>query len=104
MSDLTDFQERLFNALNEVPEGQVTTYGQLAELAGSPGASRAVGSAMKKEVAEGTPCWRVVGSDGSLHESAYGDADDQRDKLKEEDVSFVDEETVDLETSQYQPD
>lgn len=101
MSDLTEFQESLFGALESVPEGKVVSYGQLAELAGSPGASRAVGSAMKKEFAGDYPCWRVVGSDGSLHESAIGGPEDQRERLKDEGVQFEDENTVDLDESQY---
>lgn len=99
---MTEFQEKLFNQLEKIPEGKVTTYGQLAELVGSSGASRAVGNAMKKDVAADYPCWRVVGSDGSLHVSAYGTEDDQREKLKEEDVPFQNESTVDLETALYQ--
>lgn len=102
MSDLTEFQERLFSALESVPEGQVVTYGQLASLAGSSGAARAAGSAMKKDVAADYPCWRVVGSDGSLHESAIGGPGEQRDRLEDEGVVFEDENTVDMSESQYE--
>jgi len=101
MAELTDFQQNLFSTLEEVPEGQVVSYGQLAELAGSPGASRAAGSAMKKDVAAEYPCWRVVGADGSLHESAVGGPEEQRSRLKEEGVTFKDEDTVDLDESGY---
>jgi methylated-DNA-protein-cysteine methyltransferase-like protein len=105
MSDLTDFQERLVEVLKDIPEGSVVTYGQLADLAGSSGAARAAGSAMKKEFAADYPCWRVVGSDGSLHESAIGGPEEQRERLDEEGVKFKDESTVDMETSQYsEPD
>lgn len=102
MSELTDFQERLFGALEEVPKGKVVSYGQLAEMAGSSGASRAAGSAMKKEVAADYPCWRVVGADGSLHESAIGGPEEQRKRLEEEGVEFADAETVDLDASGYE--
>jgi methylated-DNA-protein-cysteine methyltransferase-like protein len=102
MSELTDFQERLFGALEEVPEGKVVSYGQLAEMAGSSGASRAAGSAMKKDLAADYPCWRVVGADGSLHESAIGGPEEQRVRLEEEGVVFADENTVDLEVSGYE--
>ncbi len=102
MSDLTDFQEKIFTKLeDDVPAGQVVSYGQLAELVGSSGAQRAVGSAMKKDVAADYPCWRVVGADGAVHEAAIGDRDAVRSRLKEEGVEFVDEYTVDLETCQY---
>lgn len=102
MSELTDFQERLFTALEDVPEGKVVTYGQIADLAGSSGAARAAGSAMKKEVAADYPCWRVVGSDGSLHESAVGGPEEQKKRLENEGVAFEDESTVDMDESQYE--
>lgn len=101
MTELTDFQEKLFRKLEEIPEGKVTTYGQLAEMVGSAGAALAVGNAMKSDAAAQYPCWRVVGSDGSLHVSGFGDEDDQREKLKQEGVQFEDENTVDLTRSQY---
>ncbi len=101
MSDLTEFQQKLVEKLEEIPEGKVVSYGQLAELAGSPGASRAVGSAMKREFAQEHPCWRVVGADGSLHESAIGGPDEQKKRLEEEGVEFEDEHTVDLDASGY---
>lgn len=103
MSDLTDFQERLFGALENVPEGKVVSYGQLADMAGSSGASRAAGSAMKKDVAADYPCWRVVGADGSLHESAVGGPEEQRERLEDEGVEFADENTVDLDASGFEP-
>jgi methylated-DNA-protein-cysteine methyltransferase-like protein len=102
VSNLTEFQEKLVDALQSVPEGKVVTYGQLAEMAGSPGAARAAGSAMKKDFASDYPCWRVVGSDGALHESAIGGPEKQREKLEEEGATFVDEDTIDMETSQYE--
>ncbi len=73
-----------------------------SEMAGSSGASRAAGSAMKKEVAANYPCWRVVGADGSLHESAIGDPEEQRKRLEAEGVEFSDAETVDLDASGYE--
>lgn len=102
MSDLTDFQRALFDRLDRVPAGRVVSYGQLAEMAGSPGAARAAGSAMKKDAAAQHPCWRVVGSDGSLHESAIGEAQEQRRRLEDEGVPF-DGDVVDLDRARYRP-
>jgi len=101
VSDLTEFQQNLVEALESVPEGKVVTYGQLAGMAGSSGAARAAGSAMKREFAADYPCWRVVDSDGGLHESAIGGPDEQRRKLEAEGVKFQDEHTVDLEVSRF---
>jgi O-6-methylguanine DNA methyltransferase len=44
----------------------VLTYGDVARHAGSPGASRAVGSIMAKNQDKTVPCHRVVRSDGSI--------------------------------------
>jgi methylated-DNA-protein-cysteine methyltransferase-like protein len=65
------FKERVYRVVADIPPGRVMTYGQVAELAGSPGAARAVGSAMARNPRPGSgpgrvPCHRVVKSDGSL--------------------------------------
>jgi len=61
------FQRKVLRKLFALPYGRVTTYGDLAARAGSPGAARAVGTAMSKNpVALVIPCHRVVGSSGSL--------------------------------------
>lgn len=61
------FFEKVYDKLRTVPRGKVVTYQQLAKMAGSPKASRAVGMCMKKNPdAPRTPCHRVVASDGSL--------------------------------------
>ena len=49
-----------------IPKGQTLSYKQVAELAGSPGASRAVGNIMKNNDDDSIPCHRVIKSDGSL--------------------------------------
>ncbi|MFZ0996288.1 MAG: MGMT family protein [Candidatus Dormiibacterota bacterium] len=44
--------------------GEVLTYGELARLAGHPGAARAVGRVLSRS--SGLPWWRVVSSQGRL--------------------------------------
>ena len=44
----TDFAQRVYAAVAKLPAGKTMSYGEVAEAAGSPGASRAVGSAMGK--------------------------------------------------------
>ena len=64
-SDVTPFQRRVLLALRTVPPGTTLTYGELALLAGSPGAARAVGGAMSRNpVPIFVPCHRVVASHG----------------------------------------
>jgi len=67
----TDFQQRVWTALRDIPSGATTTYGALAAAIGRPGASRAVGLANgSNPVALVLPCHRVIGSDGGL--TGYG--------------------------------
>lgn len=67
----TDFQKRVWQLLLEIPYGQTVTYGELAEQAGSPKASRAVGVAVgENPFSIIVPCHRVVGKDKSL--TGYG--------------------------------
>ena len=48
----------------------MSTYGDIAELAGRPRAARAVGNIMKGCGDPGTPCHRVIGAGGAL--GGYG--------------------------------
>lgn len=74
LSRATDFDTKVFRALQAVPAGKTTTYGDLAKLVGSPGASRAVGRAMATNPFPLlVPCHRVVASAGKAGGfSAYG--------------------------------
>jgi O-6-methylguanine DNA methyltransferase len=63
----TMFSKTVYAWARKIPKGKVATYGQLAALAGSPGAARAVGMCMKKNPdAPHIPCHRVVSSNGNL--------------------------------------
>ncbi len=64
--ETTTFRRAVYRALLSVPAGQTVSYGELAAMAGHPGAARAVGSAMAANpLALVVPCHRVVRSDGS---------------------------------------
>jgi len=63
-----NFRTKVYEITKQIPKGKVATYGQIAKLAGSPGAARAVGMCMKTNPdAPIVPCHRVVAADGSLH-------------------------------------
>jgi len=65
LSWATAFQRAVAEALRHVPRGEVVTYGELAALAGYPGAARAVGSfCATNRFAILVPCHRVVGATG----------------------------------------
>ena len=85
-----DFRKKVYTLARQIPYGKVATYGQLARLAGSPWAARAVGMCMKNNPDLTTiPCHRVVASDGSLTGYSAGKGiSTKREKLLEEGVSF----------------
>jgi methylated-DNA-[protein]-cysteine S-methyltransferase len=61
----TPFTRALAEALRAVPRGEVVTYGELAALAGRPGAARAAGTfCARNPLPVFVPCHRVVASDG----------------------------------------
>ncbi len=63
----TPFQRRVLQRQCDVPYGSVSTYGQIAQRTGSPGAARAVGNALADNpFALAVPCHRTVRADGSL--------------------------------------
>ena len=65
--DGTAFQKSVWNALQRIPYGEVSSYGQVAVDLGRPSATRAVGSANgRNPLPIVIPCHRVVGADGSL--------------------------------------
>ena len=62
---------RVWNALLTIPYGETRSYGEIAILAESPKAFRAVGSANHNNpISILIPCHRVIGKNGSL--TGYG--------------------------------
>ncbi|WP_419175067.1 methylated-DNA--[protein]-cysteine S-methyltransferase [Desulfosediminicola sp.] len=69
----TEFQRKVWHIIEDIPHGQVLTYGQIAAKLGSPGLSRAVGQAANKNpIPLIIPCHRVVGAGGKLTGFASG--------------------------------
>ncbi|MFI9625261.1 methylated-DNA--[protein]-cysteine S-methyltransferase [Streptomyces sp. NPDC052042] len=70
----TEFQRRVWAALDTVPYGETVSYGWIAERAGASGAGvRAVGTAIgRNPLLVVRPCHRVIGADGSLRGYAGG--------------------------------
>src|SRR6187397_329249 len=66
----SSFKHRVLAAVRRIPRGRVATYGDIAELAGSPRAWRAVGTIMRETRDPATPCHRVIASGGGL--GGYG--------------------------------
>ncbi|MBI2376336.1 MAG: methylated-DNA--[protein]-cysteine S-methyltransferase [Deltaproteobacteria bacterium] len=69
----TEFEQRVWAALAEIPRGRTESYSSIAERIGRPGAARAVGAACRKNpVPIVVPCHRVVGKSGALTGYALG--------------------------------
>jgi methylated-DNA-[protein]-cysteine S-methyltransferase len=69
----TPFLERCANELRAIPRGEVVTYGELAALAGAPGAARAAGSfCARNRLGLFVPCHRVVSAGGLGSYGSYG--------------------------------
>jgi methylated-DNA-[protein]-cysteine S-methyltransferase len=89
----TIFEMLVYEIVQKIPRGQVSTYGNVCRLLGR-GTARSVGTALSKNpFAPEVPCHRVVRADGSLggfdgHTSGPR-LQDKRKMLEEEGVSFL---------------
>lgn len=69
----TAFQQRVWQALREIPAGSTASYSQIAGKIGSPNAVRAVaGACAANPIAVAIPCHRVVRHDGALSGYRWG--------------------------------
>lgn len=84
--------KRIYEAVKKIPKGHVATYGQIAEMAGNPRMSRAVGNALHKNPDPlHIPCFRVVNSKGELAGAfAFGGGKAQAELLRADGVEVVD--------------
>jgi len=81
------FTDRVLHVVAEIPKGETRTYKEVAVVAGSPRAYRAVGNIMKSNKNPHVPCHRVVKSDGSVGGyNAIGGSKRKEEILKQEGV------------------
>ena len=60
------FSKRVLTIVRQIPLGSVSTYGDVASMAGQPHAARAVGNIMRTCSTPGVPCHRVVAANGQI--------------------------------------
>ena len=78
----TDFQKRVWHALEKIPYGETRSYQDIACMIGKPKASRAVGMANHvNPIVILVPCHRVIGKNGKL--TGYGGGLDKKKYLLE---------------------
>ena len=103
LASMSEFSDRVYEVVRQIPEGKVATYGLVARLMGRPQSARYVGFALRRNPEPwanggGTPCHRVVFRDGGLCDGfAFGGPEVQRAFLESEGVLFTDETHVELE-------
>lgn len=83
----SSFRGRVFEVVRKIPKGKTLTYKQVAEKAGSPRASRAVGNILNKNFDPKIPCHRVIRSDGKIGGYNRG-AEKKREILEKEKIVF----------------
>ncbi|OHA27284.1 MAG: 6-O-methylguanine DNA methyltransferase [Candidatus Taylorbacteria bacterium RIFCSPHIGHO2_02_FULL_46_13] len=63
---VVSFKEKVFSVVAKIPKGKTCTYQEVACLAGSPGAFRAVGNILNTNYNPKIPCHRVIKSNGKV--------------------------------------
>ncbi len=84
--NLTDFEKNVLELTYKIPEGKVSTYGQIARVLGNKYYSRAVGNALNKNpFAPKIPCHRVIKTNGQIGGFAKGSSEKEK-RLKMENI------------------
>lgn len=87
---------QVYDIIAQIPEGKVTTYGDIARALGHPRASRVIGRILNKNPNPIlTPCHRVIKSNGNIGGYAFGKAR-KKELLKKEGLSFIGDSTTQL--------
>ncbi len=100
---MDQFLTQIFTVIYQIPEGKVSTYGEVAKMAGYPGYARHVGKALSK-LPKGSkmPWFRVINSKGEI--SLTGpDWERQRERLVAEGIAVSIEGKVSLKKYKWQP-
>ncbi len=90
------FRENFYSLVSQIPEGRLTTYGELAKALGDKIAARAVGTMLNQNPRpEEVPCHRVVTYDGKIGGYDKG-VEKKKELLKDEGIEIKDEKIKDF--------
>lgn len=103
MQQGSDFKEKVFALMAQVPEGKVTTYGDIAGLAGHANASRIVGG-IAHYGPDDLPWHRLVNRFGGLAAGFPGGREVQQQLLEAEGVYCTDFIVNDFKERRWQPE
>jgi methylated-DNA-protein-cysteine methyltransferase-like protein len=106
MPATSDTYERIYRLVQQVPSGYVTTYGAIARRVGAVSKARLVGYALNKLLTQPAgspftdltvPAHRVVNRFGQCTGRRFFPGDTMMERLRQEGVTFTEEDQVDLE-------
>ena len=95
---MKSFSELVYDIVEQIPYGQVLSYGDIARIIGSPRAARQVGWAMR-HCPDHLPWQRVVMADGAITGGAF--AEMRKMLLEQEAVSFLADGRVDMKSCRW---
>lgn len=102
-----DFYQKVYEVVEQIPPGKVTTYGAIAGFLGVRSGARMVGYALNQLTYDregpSRPAHRVVNRLGQLTGRAHFGGDVMRERLQQEGVEFSDEYTVNMEKHFWNP-
>lgn len=99
------FSVRVIESLRAIPAGRVATYGQIAAMAGNPGAARQVARVLHScSRKEELPWHRVVNREGRIALKPFEGQAEQKRLLENEGVEFGATGTIDLDAFLWRPD
>jgi len=82
------FSKRVKEIVKNIPKGETLSYGEVAAVAGSPGAARAVGNIMKGNLDKSVPCHRVIKASGAI--GGYNSLKGEKARLlKKEGINLI---------------
>ena len=95
-------KQNVYEMLQTIPCGKVTTYGDIAKILGNKTWARSVGNALHENPdGEKYPCYKVVNSKGNLsHAYAFGGLEEQKRRLEKDGIA-VENGKVDLARYRY---
>lgn len=103
MSRAKDYYQRVYEVVRQIPHGRVSTYGAIARYLGITSGARMVGYALNNVAETNIPAHRVVNRNGELTGRAYFPDDTMRERLKQENITFLDEYKVDIDRHFWNP-
>lgn len=104
-SDKLNFFEQVYQVVQTIPEGRVTSYGAIARFLGAPQSARMVGWAMNaSHLREDIPAHRVVNRLGLLTgKHHFGGTNLMQQLLENEGITVVDNQILNFETVFWDP-